>query len=85
MMTFRIIFGFLPHSLVSVLIDSTPPNTSVNSTKNRFTKRHYLCDIAGLGPRLQRLQRKEASYSSCKRLADNTIMILFYWEVFLRF
>ena len=58
LMTFMILFGFLPHSLVSVLIYrflNKTNDTCVNSTENRFTKRHlkYLCDIAALGPRLQ--------------------------------
>ena len=43
--------------LTSICVDrflNKTNDTCVNSTENRFTKRHYyLCDIAALGPRLQ--------------------------------
>ena len=42
LMTFMILFGFLPHSLVSVLIRflNKTNDSCVNSTENGFTKRH---------------------------------------------
>ena len=42
LMTFMILFGFLSHSLVSVLIRflNKTNDTCVNSTENGFTKRH---------------------------------------------